>query len=121
MSWHPHPTEIRTVEDEGVLHIKFSDDVEFDYDTTILRGYCPCAICQGHGSRPLKWNPPTFKKQLVIDDIGQVGNYAICIAWGDGHNTGVYSFEFLREVMDEDKAEAMFEEYPPDWEKPWKE
>ncbi|MFW5968499.1 MAG: gamma-butyrobetaine hydroxylase-like domain-containing protein [Persicimonas sp.] len=114
MSWHPHPTEIRFVEDDDTLHITFSDDEEFAYDTVILRGYCPCAHCQGHGSRPLKWNPPKNRSQIVIDDISQVGNYAICIAWADGHNTGVYSFEFLREMVDEERCEEMFEEYPPE-------
>ncbi|QDG50331.1 DUF971 domain-containing protein [Persicimonas caeni] len=114
MSWHPHPTEIRALEDEGILRIKFSDDEEFDYDTVILRGYCPCAVCQGHGSRPLKWNPPKRKSQIVVDDIGQVGNYAMCIAWEDGHNTGVYSWEFLREIVE--KPEQIFEEWPVEFE-----
>ncbi len=115
MGPHAHPTEIRTVEADDILHIKFSDGAEIDFDTVILRGYCPCAHCQGHGSRPLKWNPPRAKSHVVVDDIGQVGNYAICIAWGDGHNTGVYSFEFLREI--DEKPEEIFEGYPPEFDR----
>jgi DUF971 family protein len=117
VGWHAHPTQIRFLEDEQILRIAFSDDQEFDYDTVILRGYCPCAKCQGHGSRPLKWNPPPSRKAIVVDDISQVGNYAACIAWADGHNTGVYSFEFLREIVD--KPEEILENYPPDFQPTW--
>ncbi len=115
--WHAHPTEIRYLEDEDTLHIEFSDGESFDYDTVILRGYCPCAHCQGHGARPLKWNAPTFRRQIVVDDVSQVGSYAACIAWADGHNTGVYSFEFLREIVE--KPEEIFADYPPEFEKDW--
>lgn len=112
MGWHPHPTEIESIADENTLKIKFSDDVEIDYDTRILRGYCPCALCQGHRPRPLDWNRPQSKQAVVVEDISQVGNYAMCIAWGDGHNKGIYSWEFLRQV--EETPEEIFDEYPPE-------
>ena len=101
MGWHAHPTEIRFVEDELLLDVTFSDDEEREYDTRILRGYCPCAHCQGHTPRPLNWNPPGARNQVIIADISQVGNYAMCIAWADGHNTGVYAFDLLRQFADE--------------------
>ena len=112
MGVHPHPTEIRYIEDEDLLKITFSDGEAFDYETPILRGYCPCAHCQGHGSLPHVFNPIREQSQITVDDISQVGGYAICIAWGDGHNTGVYSFELLRKFAEE--PESILEDYPPD-------
>ena len=112
MGLHPHPTEIRFNAEERLLKMTFSDDVSHDYPTPILRGYCPCAHCQGHGSMPHKWNPPSSEAAIRIADVTQVGAYAICIAWEDGHNTGVYSFEMLRRMIEEPRE--IFEDYPPE-------
>lgn len=117
MGWYPHPTAFEYIKDQHLLRITFSDDKTFDYDTMILRGYCPCAHCQGHGSRPLQWIEPKYPTQIEVSDITQVGNYAACIAWADGHNTGVYSFEYLRELID--RPEEILKDYPPDIEKSW--
>lgn len=112
MPWHPHPTKIVYREDDDILFIRFSDGFEYEYETKYLRGYCPSAIYQGHGQRPLKWHAPHNPKQIEIDDISQVGNYAICIAWADGHNEGIYSFQLLREIAEE--PETVLEDFPPD-------
>jgi len=108
----PHPTEIRFNEDARLLEITFSDDREYEYPTPILRGYCPCAHCQGHGSLPHTFNPIDHESEIVVSDISQVGAYAICIAWADGHNTGVYSFEMLRQIAED--PDELLEDYPPD-------
>ncbi len=112
MGTTPHPTAIRFVEDDHLLEITFSDDVTHEYRTEILRGYCPCAHCQGHGSMPHDWNELRREPEVLISDISQVGNYAICIAWEDGHNTGVYSFEILRQIAEE--PSEVLGDYPPE-------
>lgn len=112
MPAHPHPTEIRFNRDERRLKMTFSDDVDYAYRTEYLRGYCPCAHCQGHGSMPHAWNPLRHEREIIVDDITQVGAYALCIAWADGHNTGIYSFELLRRIIEE--PEAIWEDYPPE-------
>lgn len=109
---HPHPTEIRYNEEEGLLKMTFSDGEQHDYDTRILRGYCPCAHCQGHGSLPHKFNPIRSESAITVADVSQVGGYAICIAWEDGHNTGVYSFEMLRKIAED--PDSILEDYPPE-------
>lgn len=58
----------------------------------ILRGYCPCAHCQGHSGGIRKVATPNIE----IREIEQVGNYALSFTWGDGHGTGIYSFKYLR-------------------------
>jgi DUF971 family protein len=61
-----------------------------------LRGYCPCAGCQGHGGS-IEFQPPS---NLELRDIEKVGNYALTLVWGDGHGSGIYSFRFLRGLGD---------------------
>ena len=108
----PHPTQIRFDEDQKLLTITFSDGAEHEYRTAVLRGYCPCAHCQGHGSLPHRWNPVDDESQIAISDVSQVGSYAICIAWEDGHNTGVYSFDMLRTIAED--PDSILEDYPPE-------
>jgi len=58
----------------------------------ILRGYCPCAHCQGHGG---EIKLVTGGNQ-ELRDIETVGNYGLSLTWGDGHSTGIYTFRYLR-------------------------
>ena len=62
----------------------------------ILRGYCPCAGCQGH-SGEIRFQEG---RNLELRDIGRVGNYALALTWGDGHSSGIYTFTYLRELGD---------------------
>lgn len=98
MGYTPHPTEIRYREEDGLLTITFSDDVTRDYPTAYLRGFCPCAHCQGHSGGPPTWNALRSDAARRVEDVTQVGGYAICIHWGDRHDTGIYSFEYLRSM-----------------------
>lgn len=98
MSYYPHPTAIEYVQAEHLLRMTFSDGHVADYPTRYLRGYCPCAHCQGHGSGPPRWKEVSHVRQIEVEDVAQIGNYAICITWGDGHDTGIYSFQNLRSM-----------------------
>lgn len=74
--------------------IEWGDGHKGIYPHEILRGYCPCAGCQGHsGTISFVQNSDTA---LEIDAIDPVGNYALCFKWFDGHGTGLYSFKYLR-------------------------
>ena len=66
----------------------------FDYDT--LRGYCPCAGCQGHLVREVVFRQPPRPVEPL--NIEAVGNYAISILWSDRHSTGIYRFDYLLEL-----------------------
>ena len=98
MGLHPHPTEIRYDQRAGLLSMTFSDGYQIDYPTVFLRGYCPCARCQGHAAGPPSWIQPEDARQITVEDVVQVGSYAVCISWADGHDTGIYSFENLRQM-----------------------
>ncbi|HNS96683.1 MAG TPA: DUF971 domain-containing protein [Polyangiaceae bacterium] len=88
----PHPVNIKAPHGATVMHIEWSDGHKSVYPHDILRGYCPCADCQGH-SGEIKFRQGG---NTEIRDIATVGNYAITITWGDRHNTGIYNFEYLR-------------------------
>ena len=61
-----------------------------------LRGYCPCATCQGHSAQEVEFHPP--RRPVTIEGIEPVGNYAVAFAFSDGHGTGIYRFDFLRDL-----------------------
>ncbi len=88
------PTEINHVRSRGVVRITWDDGHVGEYEQEYLRGYCPCAMCQGHGAE-LRFIPVPG---AVLTGMRGVGNYAVELNWQDGHSTGIYSFEFLRSL-----------------------
>lgn len=93
----PFPVELRAPRGAHVLEIEWSDGVTSTFPHLLLRGFCPCAYCQGHQG-PIQWSETAPEKELLIDDIQEVGNYAVRLGWTDGHTTGIYSFRYLREL-----------------------
>ncbi len=86
------PTEINHIKSEGIVRIVWNDGHVGNYPETYLRGYCPCALCQGHGASRRFISAPDAK----LIDIRAIGNYAIEFHWQDGHSTGIYTYEYLR-------------------------
>ena len=90
------PRDVRRQPEQHRLRILWEDGLETTYDYDTLRGYCPCAGCQGHLVREIVFHRPP--RPVEPRRIEPVGNYAISIAWSDGHATGIYRFDFLREL-----------------------
>ena len=90
----PSPTEIRRLPEEGRLRITWADGHVSTYDYGYLRGYCPCAACQGHTADAIRFHG--VAGEVSPWTIEPVGNYAVSIHWSDGHGTGIYRFDFLR-------------------------
>ena len=89
-------TEVTRRPAERALRCRWDDGHQADFPFEHLRGWCPCAMCQGHGALQMAYHPPPGPVAAVA--IHPVGNYAIAITWSDGHSTGIYRFEFLREI-----------------------
>lgn len=89
-------TEIRRLPEAGQFRLTWSDghSAELDYD--YVRGFCPCALCQGHGSNEVTYQPP--RRPVTPETVEPVGNYGISIQWSDRHATGIYRFDFLRRI-----------------------
>jgi DUF971 family protein len=88
------PVELKAPHGAQDLVIRWADGQLDKLPHRILRGFCPCAACQGHSG--------TIRFQaggnLELREIEQVGNYALGLRWGDGHDSGIYSFRFLRSL-----------------------
>lgn len=93
------PTRIHADREAGTLAIAWADGHETTYELVALRWLCPCAYCRGEAGLPgwLDSNPTLTSEQTRLVDVQLVGNYAIAPTWGDGHHTGFYAFELLRD------------------------
>jgi DUF971 family protein len=101
---HTHMTDDARIRPSGVkaphgartLEISWADGHKSSYPHEILRGFCPCAGCQGHSGK-IKFIAGV---DLDLREIEQVGNYALGLTWSDGHSSGIYSFRYLRALGD---------------------
>ncbi|HEY8223757.1 MAG TPA: DUF971 domain-containing protein [Pyrinomonadaceae bacterium] len=93
------PREIKH-EDDHALRITWADGRECRYNAAELRRLCPCAQCVNEwtGERVLK--AESINEELKIVDLSLVGRYALNFRWSDGHETGIYSFRYLRELCE---------------------
>jgi DUF971 family protein len=81
------------------VEIKWQDGHASRYELDFLRDRCPRAVCRGHSGEPPKPNPlPMYKAAPRLTKAEPVGRYAVQLFWADGHNTGLYSFDYLREI-----------------------
>ena len=101
-----NPVQIK-VTDKTKLYIKWEDDSETTLSLKYLHDECPCANCKGQTVLLRTYRPP--KPSIItpemhkIKNIETVGEYAIKITWEDGHNTGIYTWEYLAELEKGDK------------------
>ena len=89
----PLPTEIKLHQMSRMLELTFSDGKNFQLSCEFLRVYSPSAEVRGHG--PGHETLQVGKKNVDIKSIEAVGNYAVLLAFSDGHNTGIYSWDIL--------------------------
>ncbi|MEO5346506.1 MAG: DUF971 domain-containing protein [Magnetococcus sp. YQC-9] len=90
------PTEIRQKRAERVVEISWDTGEKFCYTMEFLRVRCPCAKCAGH--TPDQAQLIDGKQDVTIASITPVGHYAIKIAFNDGHDSGLFSWETLFEL-----------------------
>ena len=97
-----HPTDLKLVDQES-LKITWSDGAEHLLSVRTLRDACPCASCR---EKRIKDAPSDLLPVLMVQEtqplriqgMRPVGNYAYAIAFSDGHDTGIFTLEFLREL-----------------------
>lgn len=89
----PLPTEIKLHQMSRMLELTFNDGKNFQLSCEFLRVYSPSAEVRGHG--PGQETLQVGKKNVDIKAIEAVGNYAVLLAFSDGHNTGIYSWDIL--------------------------
>jgi DUF971 family protein len=95
----PWPTEIRLRTDRRTLAIAFDDGVAHELPAEMLRVLSPSAEVQGHSAAERR--TVGGKRGVSIAALDPVGNYAVRITFDDGHNTGLFSWTYLRQLGDE--------------------
>ncbi|MDE0470066.1 MAG: DUF971 domain-containing protein [Candidatus Poribacteria bacterium] len=95
------PTRIERTQTS--LKIEWKDSYQSELSYRLLRQKCPCAHCDATrtGKDPFHILPSDdFFQNLSLVDIQRVGRYAVRLVWNDGHRTGIYTFQFLRELSE---------------------
>lgn len=101
MNWQmseqkPQPISINLHKKTRLLSVAFDDGSSFDLSCEYLRVHSPSAEVMGHG--PGQEVLQTGKEDVTIDDVEPVGHYAIKLYFSDGHDTGLYTWDYLYDL-----------------------
>jgi len=96
----PTPVRFDYDEPDRALLVEWSDGVTHHIGFAVLRRACHCAVCAGEMGRPGRFDmkPQLDPGEDELADISLVGLYGLNAVWADGHNTGIYTFETLRDL-----------------------
>ncbi len=90
-------TDIRPVGETEIL-LSWEDGHRSLYPYRLLRFLCPCAGCVDEHTGQRTIRKETIAETIRISDFAPVGLYGIKFRWNDGHQTGIYSFDYLRKI-----------------------
>lgn len=103
----PVPTEIKLHQASRLMELSFADGVSFRLSYEFLRVFSPSAEVRGHG--PGQETLQVGKREITIAEVEAVGHYAIRPKFSDGHDTGIYSWDYLYELGS--NQQAMWDQY----------
>jgi DUF971 family protein len=103
----PRPTEIKLHQKSRLLEIAFDDGKRYTLPCEYLRVFSPSAEVRGHG--PGQEVLQVGKRNVEIKEIEPVGSYAVKLVFSDGHDTGLYSWDYLYELGE--KQESSWKSY----------
>lgn len=98
----PAPQSITVHEQSRVLEVVFSDGAQFRIPFELMRVYSPSAEVQGHG--PGQEVLQTGKRGVTLLALEPVGHYAVQPTFSDGHNSGIFSWDYLYELGRDEQA-----------------
>jgi DUF971 family protein len=101
------PTELRVSKDRRRLAVSFNDGARFELSAELLRVLSPSAEVQGHGPGQRVTVPG--KRNVAIISATPTGNYAVRLGFDDFHDTGIFTWTYLRELGE--KGEERFADY----------
>lgn len=99
------PAEITVTRDTREMRIRWQDGHESSYSFDLLRKECPCALCNDLRSKPpapagpnlaVLSGPVVRAGEIQVTEVKPIGRYAVNFVWSDGHDSGIYSYSFLR-------------------------
>ena len=108
------PTNIKVNREAAKINITWDDGHPSEYSFSLLRHACPCAECRGgHDNMGPEPDPEVFgmlpenSPRTRLEDIEGVGSYAITPYWEDGHQYGIYNWDYLRALCPCDKCRGV--------------
>lgn len=107
MSSTQRPTDIQLHQKSRILELRYADGSHFELPCEFLRVYSPSAEVRGHG--PGQEVLQVDKEDVNITAIEPVGNYAVKLVFSDGHDTGIYDWDYLYKLGTE--QERLWQDY----------
>ncbi len=96
------PTHVRLRRKSATLELRYADGDAFALGAEFLRVHSPSAEVRGHGRG--QETLQSGKRRVAITAVEPVGRYAVRLTFDDGHDTGIYSWEYLRELGGNEKT-----------------
>ncbi len=90
------------LETDSKVKIIWEDGSESEFRAASLRRACPCAGCVSEWTGEKILKDEEISESIRIEDVSLVGRYALNLRFSDGHETGIYSFEYLKQLASED-------------------
>ena len=100
----PQPVDVALSRSQGVLSVEWEDGVVSRLPVAYLRGWCPCAACQGHGT-VVEFH--AADPGVGIEMMAEAGAYALHLRFSDGHDSGIYTWTWLRRIAPESPPEGL--------------
>lgn len=91
------PVDVAHLVRDNALEIAWDDGATTRLTAAQLRGWCPCATCQGHQPGLRFREPPAG---VTLAELHEIGAYALGIRFSDGHDSGIYTWSHLRRVAE---------------------
>jgi DUF971 family protein len=91
------PSNLQALRELHVLRITW-EGTDHDLPFAFLRRQCECAHCVNEWTGEQILDPNSIPEDISVDKMDLVGNYAVRVAWSDGHNSGLYTWQRLREL-----------------------
>jgi DUF971 family protein len=92
------PTIIRAHQAEQSLELAWEGEPPHRVPYLHIRAHCPCAGCRDEWTGRRLLDPATIRPDLQLVGMEQVGSYAVRLGWNDGHDSGLYTWDLLREL-----------------------
>jgi len=109
------PKQVKVIK-KNKLKIAWEDSSETILSLKYMRDECPCAGCKGETILLKTYRPPqptvVTPEMYQVKNIEVVGDYAIQVTWKDGHNTGIYSWDYINQ-LEEGRNENTKQDYEP--------
>ena len=94
------PANIRVLKDKGILELVWSDDDVSRIPFRAIRQDCRCAACIDELTGRQILDRESVPEAIVPDHVSLTGNYALKIVWSDGHGSGLFTWNHLREIAE---------------------